>query len=290
MNKLGIHYGAFVSTWMEEQLPLIKKAAELGFDALELGAIFLKNCDDDKIRQLRDEADKRGVELALSLGLGLSEDISSADATRREAGIDTLKKVAVAMKKARISDCSGIVYGAWNGKVSSVSERDECWQRSIASMKEVAKVFEDQGVYLNMEVVNRFESFLINDCNTALRYIEEVGSAHLGIHLDTFHMNIEEDSMISAITKAGKRLRYFHIGENNRKFPGLGSMPWREIIDTLRAVDYRNPITMEVFVTPGTEVAAAVSLYRPIHKKAATAGSSCDEDLRASVQFVRNLL
>lgn len=98
-------------------------------------------------------------------------------------------------------------------------------------------------------------------------------------------MNIEEDSFVGPILAAGSRLRYFHIGENNRKMPGLGMMPWRMIFDTLKAVNYVRPITMEPFVKPGGEIGAAVSLYRPIMDT-----SGYENDLRQSLAFVRSML
>jgi D-psicose/D-tagatose/L-ribulose 3-epimerase len=284
-NKLGIHYGCFVSEWMEDQLPLVKKAKNLGFDMLEFGAFFLASRSDDQIKRFKDEAEKEGIELTLSLGLNIQQDVGSPKEEYRRAGLKVLTDTAVAMRKAGISDCSGIIYSAWNGKVSTADERKEYWVRSVRTMKEASKVFEDQGVYFNLEVVNRFESFLINDCAVALQYLDEVGTKNMGIHLDTFHMNIEENSMVSAIVKAKDRLRYFHIGENNRKFPGLGTMPWKMVFDALRAIDYTRPITMESFVRIGNEVAAAVSLFRPLMDT-----SDYENDIRSSVTFVRNLM
>ncbi len=285
MNKLGIHYGSFVSEWMNEQFSLIKKVKELGFDLLEFGAIYLSTRSDDEIKLLRDEAEKNGITLVVSLGLNGPEDIGSSNEAYRNAGLKILENTAIAMQKAGISDCSGIIYSAWNGKISSQTEMQENWDRSVASMKKAARIFKDHNVYFNVEVVNRFESFLINDCAAALRYIAEVGSDHIGLHLDTFHMNIEEDSMVSAIVKGKDHLRYFHIGENNRKFPGLGTMPWKMIFDTLKAINYAGPITMEPFVKTGNEIAAAVSLYRTIMDT-----SDYENDIKKSVQFVRNFL
>jgi len=284
-NKLAIHYGSFVTNWNDNQFPLISRVKSLGFDILEFGAVYLKDLSDDDIARIKDEAEKHGIDLTLSLGLSPAEDIGSPDKVIRDAGYKVLTDIAAAMNKAGISDCSGIVHGSWNGKINSYEEKKEYWVNSVATMKEAAKVFNDQGVRFNVEVVNRFENFLINNCNEALAYLEEVDSPNLGIHLDTFHMNIEEDSMVSAIYKAKDKLRYFHIGENNRKFPGLGSMPWKMIFETLKIIDYTNPIGMEPFVTPGGEVGSAVSLYRDVMEV-----HDYDEHIRDSVRFVRNLM
>lgn len=285
MNKIGIHYGSFVSNWMDDQFPLIKKVKSLGFDMLEFGSDYLLAQDDEGLRRLKDESKAVGVDLTISLGLTPAQDICSPVRAEREAGKEILKRAAVAMRKAAISDVSGILYCAWNGRIDSYDEKAERWKFSVESMKEVAKVFEDNGVYVNVEVANRFENYLINTCDEALVYLAEVDSKHVGLHLDTFHMNIEEDSFVTPILKAHSKMRYFHIGENNRKMPGLGMMPWKTIFDTLKFVGYSRPISMEPFVRPGGEVGSAVSLYRNMMDL-----SDYENDLKRSLSFVRSML
>ncbi|MCD6343950.1 MAG: sugar phosphate isomerase/epimerase [Spirochaetaceae bacterium] len=284
-NPLGIHYGSFVTNWNEDQHQIIPKVKNLGFDLFEFGAPWLVEQSDSSIKEFRKIAADNEIQLTLSLGLSTAQDISSPDASIRKVGINFLTRLARAMSKAGSGMCSGIVHGAWNGKIDSYEEKAVCWDYSVQSMKEVTKVFADEGVIFNIEVVNRFENFLINDCVEAMKYLDEVDSPQLGIHLDTFHMNIEEDSMTGPIHAAGKRLKYFHIGENNRKFPGLGNMPWKEIFSALEAADYQGPIAMEPFVRPGGEVGAAVSLYREIMDL-----NDYENNIRRSVAFVRALM
>ncbi len=285
MNKLGIHYGSFVTNWGDDQRPLIKKVKALGFDLLEFGFAYLINMNSDERKAFGDEAREEGVALTLSMGLSPSQDIGSSDADYRKAGLKILTDTAKAMTEVGASDCSGIIHGAWNGKIDSYDEKSGYWKNSVITMKEAARVFENQNVHFNIEVVNRFENFLINTCDEALKYIDEVDSSNLGIHLDTFHMNIEEDSMVAPIINAGDKLRYFHIGENNRKFPGHGTMPWKTIFDTLKAADYKRPISMEPFVKPGGEVGSAVSLYRELMDL-----SHYEDDIRQSLKFVKTFL
>ncbi len=285
MNKIGIHYGSFVRNWNDEQFSLIPKVKELGFDVLEFGAGYLLNMSDDDIFRFKDLAVENEIDLVMSLGLAPNEDIGSPDTGIRNAGKKILTDLAVAMRKVGASDCSGIIHGSWNGKISDYSEKQVYWKNSVEAMKEASKAFADEGVYFNVEVVNRFENFLINTCDEALQYLDEVDSPQLGIHLDTFHMNIEESNMVSPIFKAKDRLRYFHIGENNRNFPGLGSMPWKTIFETLKLVNYQNPISMEPFVKPGGEVGSAVSLYHEIMQI-----DDYDLQIKQSLKFVKNLL
>ncbi len=286
MNKLGIHFGYFISNWHEDPMPYFKIAQALGFELFEVGYDYLLALSSQGLQKLSDEAARCGLELSISMGLPSSADPSSLDTQIRNEGLKILKNAAVAMHKANISSCSGIIHGAWNGKLQSYPDKNRRWQYSVATMKEAAKSFEDMGLNFNIEVVNRFENFLINECNEAVQYLKEVESNALGIHLDTFHMNIEEDSIPKAITQAGAQLHFFHIGENNRKPPGLGNMNWKEIFDSLSIANYTGAISLEPFINPEGEVGAAVSLFRNIIRNH---HAHREEMLRQSVHFVRSL-
>lgn len=85
-----------------------------------------------------------------------------------------------------------------------------------------------------MEVLNRFESHILNTSEEGVKFVTEVGMDNVKVMLDTFHMNIEESSIGDAIRHAGKHLGHFHTGECNRMVPGKGRTPWREIGDALR--------------------------------------------------------
>ena len=286
MNKLGIHFGYFISNWHENPMPYFKTAQSLGFELFEIGYDYLLTLSNQELQKLADEATRCGLELSVSMGLPSSADPSSFDTQIRNEGLRMLKNTAAAMYKAKISSCSGIIHGAWNGKLQNYSDKNKHWQYSVATMKEAAKSFEDLGLNFNIEVVNRFENFLLNECNEAVQYLKEVESNALGIHLDTFHMNIEEDSIPKAITQAGSQLRFFHIGENNRKPPGLGNMNWKEIFDSLSIANYTGPISLEPFINPEGEVGAAVSLFRDIIRNNHV---SREEMLSQSVHFIRSL-
>lgn len=284
-NPLGIHYGSFVTNWNEDQHHLIPKVKELGFDLLEFGAPWLMDQNEQSITEFRKRAEGEGVLLATSLGLSAEQDISSEDSVIRQAGVAFLTDLAKRMARVGAKCCSGIIHGPWNERIDSYEEKPSRWANSVMEMKKASKVFESEGVYFNVEVVNRFENFLINDSREVVQYLEEVDSPNLLAHLDTFHMNIEEDSFVEALSTVGSRLGHFHIGENNRKLPGTGMLPWKEIFSNLKAIDYKRPIAMEPFVRPGGEVGSAISLFRDLVDL-----SSYEEDIKRSVMFVRNLM
>ena len=152
-------------------------------------------------------------------------------------------------------------------------------------MKELVKVAEDNNVILNVEVINRFEQFLLNTCEEAVNYVEEINSPYCGILLDTFHMNIEEDSIGDAILTAGKHLKSMHIGETNRKPPGLGRMPWGEIKKALDKINYNGSLVMEPFVNPGGKVGRDIGIWRELMP-----GADLDLEAANALKFVRENL
>ena len=87
-------------------------------------------------------------------------------------------------------------------------------------MQTLAPIAKQYGIDLGMEVLNRFEGYLLNTSKEAVQFVEEVDVPAAKVMLDTFHMNIEEDSMVDAILTAGDKLGHFHVGENNRRCPG----------------------------------------------------------------------
>ena len=85
------------------------------------------------------------------------------------------------------------------------------------------------------------------------------------VMLDTFHMNIEEDSLLNAIRKSGKLLGHFHVGEANRRCPYAGGrVDWAAIGGVLREIGYDKCVVMEPFVRMGGQVGHDVSLRRDL--------------------------
>jgi len=123
-------------------------------------------------------------------------------------------------------------------------------------------VADEIGIQYNIEIVNRFEQFLINTVDEGIEFLKKVGNPNIKLLLDTFHMNIEEDSFQDAIIKAGDKLGHFHIGEANRRPPGKGRLPWDEIFHALNKINYSGRIVMEPFVKMGGEVGRAIFVWR----------------------------
>lgn len=266
MNKLGIFVNFWEKSWTIDYRYYIDKIARLGYDILEFQAQPLLKMENQECRAIKKYADERGIKLSYSLGLNPQYDIASRDKAVRAGGVRYLSDIVQKISVMEGELFSGVTYAGWGVPDHFVdeSEKEDMFCRSVDSMQQVMRVAEREGVTICCEAVNRFESALINTAAEAIRYADMVNSPNIGIHLDTYHMNIEENSIGDAIRLVGKRLRHFHTGENNRNIPGRGHLDWDEIFSALKDIDYQNDIVSEPFLQIGDEVGYDIRVWRPL--------------------------
>jgi D-psicose/D-tagatose/L-ribulose 3-epimerase len=266
-RPVGIFYAYWVHEWDVDFLPFVEKAKQLGFELLELHAAILADKDSTYRLKIKEKAEKEGLALSYGMGLDKEYDLSSPDENVRLRGVAFMKKIIRAVHEMGGGLISGTVHSYWPAVFPrDMESKEPMLKQSLKSLRELAPFAADHRVMLNIEVINRFEQFLINTCEEALAYVREVNSPACNILLDTFHMNIEEDSMGDAIRMAGKNLAALHLGEPNRKLPGMGRMPWGEIKKALDDIDFQGPLVMEPFLTPGGAIGRAVGVWRDIIK------------------------
>jgi D-psicose/D-tagatose/L-ribulose 3-epimerase len=112
----------------------------------------------------------------------------------------------------------------------------------------VADYANEMGVVVGLEPVNRYETFLINTCEQALKLKSMIDRDNIKIHLDTYHMNIEEKSFYEATKLAGNDLIHYHLCENDRGIPGTGLVDWDDIFKALSEINYTGYAALESFV------------------------------------------
>ncbi|MFP3091117.1 sugar phosphate isomerase/epimerase [Treponema sp. TIM-1] len=264
-RPVGIYYAYWVHEWDVDFLPFIDKVKRLGFDLLELHAVILAEKDSAYRLKIKERAGKEGIALSYGMGLEKEYDLSSLDETVRRRGVEFMKKIIRSIGEMGGGNISGTVHSYWPAVFpENLEHKEPMLQQSLKSMKELAPFALDHQVFLNVEVINRFEQFLINTCEEALAYVKEVNNPACNILLDTFHMNIEEDSLGDAIRLAGKNLAALHLGEPNRKPPGMGRQPWAEIKQALDDIQFTGPLVMEPFLTQGGAIGRAIGVWRPI--------------------------
>lgn len=284
MNKIGMFYAYWTQEWNVPFHPYVDKAADLGFDILEVNGGTIADMSSPDRKALIEHARDRNIELTYCVGLVKQYDPSSPDAGTRRNGVAFLQKMADGIGEMGGGKLSGILYGAWPTQMPrGESDKRPYLERSIASVKEAARAAQDNNVILNMEVVNRFEQFLFNTAAEAVDYVREVDSPNVKILLDSFHMNIEEDSISGAILTAGQHLGHIHLGENNRRPPGRGAFPWDEFEGALKRIGYQGAQVMEPFLVPGGQVGADIAVWRDM-----SVGLDMDAEAAASCKFMRS--
>ncbi|MDC7246551.1 MAG: sugar phosphate isomerase/epimerase [Sphaerochaetaceae bacterium] len=286
MRKVGIYYAFWTHEWDVDFLPFISKVPSLGFDQLELNGGTVVGLSPAERRDLKKAAEDENLILSYGIGLQKQYDVSSLETRVREKGLDFMKRMIDAVAEMGGGMIGGTVHSYWPAQMpASLESKQPIWEKSIESMRILAPYAYDRNVQLNVEVLNRFEQFLINDSSEAVEYVSEVDHPGCRILLDTFHMNIEEDSFAEAIRRVGSFLGAFHLGETNRKMPGTGRIPWAEIKEALDDVSFDGPLVMEPFLMKGGTVGRDIGIWREIVKN-----PDLDELARKSAAFVRENL
>ncbi len=289
MNNIGIYFAYWTDKWTGDYKYFVDKVARLGFDILEVQPDLLLSMSKAELENLRQLANDRGLELTYCIGFSQDKDLASESASVRQAGLDYAIRILDVIHFMGGKVFGGINYSAWPAvfPIDLVDKRPYL-ERSARGVKEISKVAEDYGITYCLEIVNRFEHFLLNTAAEAVAYVDAIGSPNVKILLDAFHMNIEEDSIGAAITSVGDRLGHFHIGETNRKPPGQGRMPWDEIAQALKQINYQGRVVMEPFIKPGGEVGQAIHVWRDLSGGADEA--QLDLQAKAALTFMRSKL
>jgi D-psicose/D-tagatose/L-ribulose 3-epimerase len=285
MNPIGIHFGYWTQSWSSDPIQFVGRAQKCGFEVLEVNAPKITLMSDKERDALKTAAENAGLSLTYSIGLKDDMDLASEDAVTRKRGIAFLRDVSRAMKYLGGTVMAGINYSSWPRKLAPNEDKRVLTDRAVEGVREAVKTAEDCGVIFCIEVVNRFEQFMMNTAAEGISFAERVGSPNCKLLLDTFHMNIEEDSLRDSLIEAGTWLGHFHLGEPNRRPPGRGRMPWPEIFGALREINYQGAVVMEPFLVPGGEVGRDISVFRDL-----LGTGNLDDEASRSVEFVRSEL
>jgi len=282
--KFGTLYSYWGNEWNCDYLETAKKVANIGFDILEIGAGHLLDMSDTELGDLKALSKDLGLTITSNIGPGKDKDVASADAQTRQDGIKFLSDIMTAMDKIDSRALVGVQYTYWPNDFTDL-DKSAIWARGVESVKTLGKVAELYNIDMCLEVVNRFETHIMNTCEEAITFCNEVDNKNVKILLDTYHMNMEEDSIPEAIRLAGAMLGHLHVGEGNRKLPGEGSLPWKEIGKALKDIHFNKGVVMEPFYYAGGAVGRDIHVWRDLSK-----GAGVDEmnrKIAASLQFIK---
>lgn len=284
--KFGIYYAYWEKEWGGDFFPYIVKAKNLGFDVLEVACGDFAPLPITYFQELGALAREQGIELTGGYGPRPEHNISSSNPAIVKSAFSFYENIFPKMQAAGISSIGGAGYSYWPVDYSKDVDKPGDLKRSIERMRLLADLAANYEINLYMEVLNRFEGYLLNDAQEGVDYVRAVDKSNVKVMLDTFHMNIEEDDLTDAILTAGDLLGELHVGEANRRPPRAGRFPWGEIAQALEEINYDGLVVMEPFVTMGGQVGRDIKIWRDISKGATPEELDCDA--ASSLEFLKS--
>lgn len=284
--KLGMHY----IYWQHDLKctsyePYVRKAKELGFDAMEMGDYLILRLTENELDRLHRMSKEYEVELTLGIDPPQEIALTSFDEEARKQGIQFYVDLMPKLHRLGVKCLGGNML---NG-TPVLPYKDHCEKElelGADSLKQIVKCAAAYGIYVNLEVTNRFENHLVNLASEGVKIVERVNEPNFGLLLDTFHMNIEERSIGLAIRTAGTHLGHFHIGENNRALPGQGHLDWKEITDALKDINYGGILVMEPLVHAKCELGDCCRVWNDLTGFADE--KRLDEEAAKAERFMRS--
>jgi D-psicose/D-tagatose/L-ribulose 3-epimerase len=136
------------------------------------------------------------------------------------------------------------------------------WETVVGHLKTLADYAKQRNIILSIEPLNRYETDFINTCEQAMNMVKHVNHDSITVHLDTYHMNIEEKDSAKAILLAGDKLGHFHACGCDRGTPGNDHINWDTIVPALKKIGYKGSVVIESFTTDVKVIAKAASIWR----------------------------
>lgn len=291
MNPIGIQYLYWNDIPLADALSL---TAASGADIFECGTTLIHSMK--PAERIAFARQVRAAGLGLTLNGGMPGcDLCSPDPDLRRRSIRLSCEAIQAAADVESPLWGGIIYSKWLDIPETAftnKSRVEMWNRGIDSLQQVMPVAEHYGVNVCFEIVNRFEAYMITTVTEGIRFCKEIGSPRSKLLLDSFHMNIEEDSIAGALSAAMENhvLGHLHISESNRGLPGLKATDtnWPALISTLSQIGYSGIVTMEPMVLMETPSSAKYRIWRDmIPDNTQTTLLRCAQE---SISYIKSLM
>jgi len=260
--RIGINTFLFTSPFTTASIKLFPTFKKWGFQTVEIPVESPEHIDPAKVKAAADEHDLAIGSMCACMGPGRD---FRGTAAEQQTAMDYCKEL---VDQAAIVGCPRLIGPIYSvvGKAEAVEPAQQKREFStvVKNLKALAAYAAKRGVELCIEPLNRFETDFLNTCDQGLRLLKAVGAKNVKLHLDTFHMNIEEKNQAAAIRKAGKRLGHFHACGSDRGTPGNDHIDWKAIAKALTDLDYQGDIVIESFTTDVKVIARAAAIWRRI--------------------------
>lgn len=257
ISGFGVHTAMLAMEWNRAAAEFaIPEAVKYDIDFLEITMLDPESVDAAHTRGL---LEKNEVECVCSLGLPLDRLPTNNPEGALEFLFMAIDKSSAIGAKAM----SGVIYGGLGQRTGKRPTEAE-YDATARVVEKAAAYAKTKGMDYGLEAVNRYENHLLNTSDQAVMLCEKIGADNVFVHLDTYHMNIEEKGIAQGILKAREHLRYIHLSASDRGTPGRDTIAWDEVFTALAAIDYKGGMAMESFITVPPQVAEALSVWRDV--------------------------
>ena len=263
---VGVISMSYARPFTAAHFPHFARMQRAGMDFVEL---LVPEPGELDLPATRQAAQQFGLGIALAARVNPQRDLSSPDPQAHAAGIAYLKQCVNIASALGATLVGGPLYGAplvFAGRPPAAVDdatRHAWVNRVVAGLQDAGAHAARAGVTLAIEPLNRFETDFCNTARQAVDLVRLVGSDAVGVMLDTFHMNMEEDDLPRAIRATGEHLVHFQANENHRGFLGTGHLDWPAICRALADIAYAGPITLEPFRRTDDRLGVPLAQWRP---------------------------
>jgi D-psicose/D-tagatose/L-ribulose 3-epimerase len=274
VSGFGVHTAMWAMEWNREAAEFaIPEAVKHEIDFLEITMLDPEGVDAEHTRNL---LERHEVECVCSLGLPLDK----LPTNNPEGALDFLRMALDKSHAIGAKAMSGVIYGAI-GQRTGVAPTEAEKNATARVVQEAAAYAKSLGMDYGLEAVNRYENHILNTAEQAVEMVERVGASNVFVHLDTYHMNIEEKGIANGILRAREHLKYIHLSASDRGTPGADTVAWDEVFAALAAIGFKGGMAMESFITVPPQIASALSVWRPV-------APAREEVLGQGLPFLRN--
>jgi len=274
--RIGMHASLWAPAWTREAAELaVPEAAAAGIELIEIPLLQPEAVD---VAHTKAVLAQHGVAASASLCLPL-DDRAGENPEGARRFLEGAVEVAAAIGCTFLG---GVTYSALGYRsMQPPTERE--YDNIARALKPIAKRCADHGMLLGIEPCNRYETHLLNTAAQGVAMRQRIGEPNVTIHLDTYHMNIEEKGFPTGFRIAGSDgCHYVHVSESDRGVPGTGTIDWEASMRTLAEIGFTGDLVLESFVTLPPDIAGALSVWRPVARDR-------HEVLRVGVPFIRSL-
>ena len=277
--KYGMNMLLWTSDVTEEHYPILENLKKWGFDGVELPVFDL---DLVKFSRLGKKLDEIGLERTAVTVCSDADNPISADPAIRAAALDRLKKAIDVVAAAGATHLVGPIHSAL-GTFSGTGPTSDEWHRALEILTKAADHAQKSNVTLVCEYLNRFECYFLTNAADDARFCREANHPNLKMMYDTFHANIEEKDLATAMRSCWDQVVHVQISENDRSTPGAGHVDWKTTFQLLKELKYDGWLTVEAFGLALPALAAATKVWRRMF-------ASEDELAQQSLAFMKKMM